>query len=276
MGLFKYKEFFNKSKMIFDLAKFGIVNYTINKDGVIDVDGLVRLDFPSGTKAQGARQLTTFGKMVFKHPLERIPFKFGEVTGSFVCSNNNLTSLIGSPKIVGESFLCHHNKLTSLEGSPESVREFNCSHNKLTNLKGISKDIKRSISCENNMIINFDGFPEFFEGEFRAHNNPVYNILALFTRQDNYSYHPPQHNDHYAIKNAKVIHALNEYDVISGNKIILNRFLMLMEEFGVRKTSIDFLDKVITTDMYIGTSVLDTVGTGYCDYSQLVKDYEFV
>lgn len=37
MALFKYKEFFNKSKMIFDLAKFGVVDYTINEDGSVDV-----------------------------------------------------------------------------------------------------------------------------------------------------------------------------------------------------------------------------------------------
>ena len=65
MALFKYKEFFNKSKMIFDLAKFGVVDYTIDKNGVVDVDGDVRLDFPKGTRVQGARQLTTFGKMAF-------------------------------------------------------------------------------------------------------------------------------------------------------------------------------------------------------------------
>ena len=44
-----------------------------------------------------------------------------EVKGDFICCNNNLTSLIGSPHTVGGSFDCYNNNLTSLAGIPKIV-----------------------------------------------------------------------------------------------------------------------------------------------------------
>jgi len=44
-----------------------------------------------------------------------------EVTGWFDCSDNQLTSLEGSPQTVGGSFWCDNNRLTSLEGGPQIV-----------------------------------------------------------------------------------------------------------------------------------------------------------
>ena len=43
------------------------------------------------------------------------------VNGSFDCDNNQLTSLEGSPKVVGGDFWCVNNQLTSLNGSPKEV-----------------------------------------------------------------------------------------------------------------------------------------------------------
>ena len=74
--------------------------YTINNDGSIDVDGIVDLSQMNLTK---------------------ISFKFRNVSGSFYCYNNQLTSLEGSPNTVGGNFHCYNNQLTSLEGAPNSV-----------------------------------------------------------------------------------------------------------------------------------------------------------
>jgi len=52
---------------------------------------------------------------------EKLPFKFGIVTGDFHCFNNHLTTLEGSPQKVGEDFYCSGNQLTTLEGSPVKV-----------------------------------------------------------------------------------------------------------------------------------------------------------
>jgi len=52
--------------------KYGIKNYTINDDGSIDVDGNVNLSY---------RKLT------------KLPLKFNNVSGNFLCYNNQLTTL---------------------------------------------------------------------------------------------------------------------------------------------------------------------------------------
>jgi hypothetical protein len=50
--------------------------------------------------------------------LEELPVKFGKVSGSFYCTENQLTTLEGSPEIVDGNFYCAENKLTTLEGGP--------------------------------------------------------------------------------------------------------------------------------------------------------------
>ena len=92
--------------------KYGIKNYTINDDGLIDVVGNVNL---------------------YNQGLTELPLTFNNVSGWFDCGENFLTSLKGSPRWVGGEFYCGENRLTSLEFSPEYVGGyFNCKNNKLT------------------------------------------------------------------------------------------------------------------------------------------------
>ena len=100
------------------LDSYEIKNYTINDDLTIDVNGSVNLFNQS---------LTCFPSFI----------KFNEVSGSFYCNSNKLTSLEGCPLTVGASFYCSNNQLTSLEGCPKTVgNNFECSYNQLTSLKG--------------------------------------------------------------------------------------------------------------------------------------------
>ena len=83
-----------------------------NPDGSYDVNGNVEL----------------VGLVVTK-----IPVKFNHVSGNFVCTYNNFTSLEGAPKTVGGDFWCHDTYLTSLEGAPKTVGgSFTCYNNKKT------------------------------------------------------------------------------------------------------------------------------------------------
>jgi hypothetical protein len=52
---------------------------------------------------------------------EKLPARFGKVTGNFDCSGGNLVTLDGAPREVGGDFNCSNNKLTSLDGAPEKV-----------------------------------------------------------------------------------------------------------------------------------------------------------
>jgi hypothetical protein len=99
-----------------DICKlYNIINYTVNDDGSIDVDGEVELSW---------------------FELTELPLNFNRVTGYFNCSNNKLTTLKGSPKWIDGSFNCYNNILTSLEGSPKYVTlGVDCSSNRLTSLR---------------------------------------------------------------------------------------------------------------------------------------------
>ncbi len=95
---------------------YGIKNWTLRSDGLVDVDGDVNLIYKDLTK---------------------LPLQFGRVTGNFYCFDLGLTTLEGAPEEVGGNFWCHDNKLTTLEGGPKEVcGDFFCYYNNLTTLKG--------------------------------------------------------------------------------------------------------------------------------------------
>jgi hypothetical protein len=107
-------------------------NYTINSDDTIDVNGNVNLS---------SRRL---GDM------EKLPVKFGKISGVFDCVGNNLITLEGCPNYVGGYFYCSSNNLTSLEGCPNYVGGYfycdNLTHHILGNVQGdIYYNIKQRI-----------------------------------------------------------------------------------------------------------------------------------
>jgi hypothetical protein len=157
MKLFKWSDFLNESLEDIDsiCKKYGIKNYTI-KDGLVHVDGDVDLS---------------------RRGLTKLPLKFGEVTGYFLCSYNQLTSLEGAPTRVGGYFDCYGNQLTSLEGAPTRVGGyFDCSNNKLTNLEGAPEVVENGFYCYNNKLTNLEGAPEVVEKGFYCYNNKLTSL----------------------------------------------------------------------------------------------------
>jgi len=151
-----------KSSAIKQLLK----KYFITPDKVtIDSNGLVNSDYSviliDGT---GVRE---------------IPVRFNRVEGNFMCNNNqlvtlegspvfvegrlncdynNLTSLKGSPQTIGSYFTASNNKLTSLDRGPISVGgNYYCDHNKLTSLHGMAPTIGGDVHCGNNFLTNLEG-----------------------------------------------------------------------------------------------------------------------
>lgn len=168
-----------------------IKDYIINEDESVDVNGNVRL--------LGIRN----GK---------IPLKFRNVSGDFNCSNNNLTSLEGSPQSVGEDFDCSQNILLSLKGGPESVKgDYLCGVNSLSSLEGSPKIIGCAFWCHHNYLKSFKGAPEVIGREFQCFENPVYEIYRI--------------NPCF-----EFVEMLNEYDVIHGNKVVELRLRQALED----------------------------------------------
>ena len=131
--------------------EYNITNYTINRDGSIDVDGDVNLSYME---------------------LTEIPLKFNKVRGCFYCYGNKLTSLEGSPERVGGNFSCYNNQLTSLIGSPKEVGGyFSCSNNnQLTSLEGSPKEVGGGFYCHNNQLTTLEGCPEIVGDSFDCDN----------------------------------------------------------------------------------------------------------
>ena len=134
--------------------KYNIKNYTINLDESIDVNDNVFLFLNS-------KRLT------------ELPLTFNKVNGYFTCSNNQLTSLKGCPRWIGDSFYCSHNDLTSLEFSPEYVgSNFYCYNNDLTDnycdteIGGhFCTNLKQEglIINEYNIVINYKEFKKLYK-----------------------------------------------------------------------------------------------------------------
>jgi len=138
----KWRLFENHDDINRICKEYGIENYTINRDGSIDVVGNVDLQ----------------GKGLKTHILHltKLPLKFSRVSRHFYCHNNQLTSLRGAPLSVGGHFSCYRNKLTSLEGAP--------------------KEVGGIFSCSNNQLINLDHLPNV-SGDIYMNYNPVYSIV---------------------------------------------------------------------------------------------------
>jgi hypothetical protein len=97
-----------------------VIDYTINPDNTIDVNGDVDL-------------WNMLGDMT------KLPVKFKKVSGYFDCSWNKLTTLDGCPDYVGGSFECEHNKVL-LKNGPKYVGGYlHCdylTHDILGNVQG--------------------------------------------------------------------------------------------------------------------------------------------
>ena len=153
---------FPTSKEEIDLLckKYGIVNYSINSDLSIDVQGGVYLN-----------NLT----------LKSLPLRFSRVSGHFSCYNNQLTTLEGCPREVGGDFYCHSNLLTTLEGGPNEVGGyFYCFSNLLTTLKGGPIEVGGDFDGSSNRLTSLEGCPREVGGDFSCHYNPVSEIIDIF------------------------------------------------------------------------------------------------
>lgn len=124
--------------------------------------------------------------------LYHIPVQFGKVDGDFYCCNNELKSLKGCPKYVGGDFEFFNNQLYDLRYFPENVLERDINHD------------------ENNYQINRRTLNFLSMSHFTQ--NPIYDFMLLMT-----------YNYIFGSKIPIFIKYLNEYDVIQGNLIYLDR-----------------------------------------------------
>ena len=151
----KYIKLFEARQTKAEIAKickkYAIENWSINSEGLVDVDG---------------------GVDIMSRYFTRLPLNFGYVSGDFFCNDNELTSLHGSPREVGGNFDCVTNYLTSLEGCPQKVgRGFYCWNNQLTSLKGCPQEVGADFWCHGNQLTNLEYSPKSVNGSFYCYMN---------------------------------------------------------------------------------------------------------
>jgi hypothetical protein len=164
MKYLKLFESYTESDVAEICKKYGIENWYINSEGLVDVDGDVFL---------------------YRDNLIELPLIFGHVSGNFFCADNHLTSLEGAPISVGGSFYCSDNYLTSLEGVPISVGgNFSCYGNRLTSLEGGPKSVGGDFYCWGNKLTSLIFAPEEVEGVITILPNPISHIPEKYLTRE--------------------------------------------------------------------------------------------
>lgn len=177
------------------LEKYSINNYTISNDLKVSVHGSVNLN----------------GNL----ELKRLPVTFEFVDGYFDISNNDLTSLEGSPKIVTRDFNCSNNKLESLANSPVKVGDFNCANNRLKNLLHSPKEILGFLNCSNNDLVGINGSPRSIKGYFNCAENKITSLKG-----------GPKYIDSYFDCSDNSLHDLIGGPITVGQDYICNKNLV--------------------------------------------------
>src|SRR5574343_241770 len=93
--------------------------------------------------------------------------------GTLTIATLELDSLQGCPQMIKEgSFDCSYNRITSLIGGPTRVDfAYTCGHNELTDLSGCATSIGASVACNNNRLTSLHGIPREIFGFFECYNN---------------------------------------------------------------------------------------------------------
>jgi hypothetical protein len=112
---------------------------------------------------------------------------FGEVTGDFNISANNLSSLEGSPRKIGGSFRASDNSLKYLDDGPEEVGwSYMVDGNSLVSLRGVPNKIPGNFDCSYNYLKSLRGGPKEVDIHYGAIQNPLKSLEGAPEKVDGY------------------------------------------------------------------------------------------
>ena len=163
--------------------KYNIENWTLNSDGLVDVNGDVHLAFKR---------------------LNKIPLKFGTVTGDFDFDCNRLTSLEGASHTVDNFFIFDNEKIYT---------------DKLTSFEFAPKYVGAGFSCRGHNIRSFEGLVNI-GGYFICDGSPLNEIWSLIKDEFVNNWDNEQ------------MDFFNDLDIIRGEEIAIERLNFFLEEIG--------------------------------------------
>ncbi len=207
----KYKIFESNTEIDKICRKYKIVNYTINSDNSVDVDGDVNL---------------------FNKGLESIPLNFNIVNGYFDCGYNYLTSLKGCPVRVGNYFSCYNNQLTYLQYSPQYVESsyFYCGNNKIESLQYCTELIRSYFSCSYNKLTSLEHHPTVY-GEFICWNNQINTFEDFYYYKEDIEFrYNPIYDIYVLFNDMKLIELARSYGFEWKGEIDLYKLDIFLKE----------------------------------------------
>jgi hypothetical protein len=207
----KYKIFESNTEIDKICRIYKIINYTINSDNSVDVDGDVGF---------------------WNKGLESIPLNFNIVNGNFDCSWNHLTSLKGCPVRVGYWFSCHYNNLTSLQYSPQYVENgnFGCGRNKIESLQYCTELIRGDFYCYDNKLTSLEYHPTVY-GEFYCRYNQINTFENFYYyKEDVYFDGNPIWDIYELFNDMKLIELANYYGFEYEGEIDLYKLDIFLKE----------------------------------------------
>jgi hypothetical protein len=207
----KYKIFESNTEIDKICRKYDIINYIINSDNSVDVDGDVYL----------------WGKK-----LTSIPLNFNIVNGNFHCGWNYLTSLKGCPVRVGGGFSCYSNELTSLKYSPQYMEndDFSCGSNKIESLQYCTELIRNYFSCSYNKLTSLQYHPTVY-GEFHCQYNQINTFENFYYyKEDVYFRDNPIYDVYLLFNDMKLIELTWDYGFEWKGEIDLYKLDIFLKE----------------------------------------------
>jgi hypothetical protein len=209
----KYKIFESNTEIDEICKKYKIVNYTVNGNNSVDVDGDVYL-------------------WVWDKKLTSIPLNFNIVNGCFNCDDNHLTSLKGCPVRVGGWFSCYDNELTSLQYSPQFMEngKFSCNYNKIESLQYCTKLIRGYFYCYGNKLTSLQYHPTVY-GKFFCHSNQINTFENFYYyKEDIYFEYNPIYDIYELFKDMKLIELARDYGFEWKGEIDLYKLDIFLKE----------------------------------------------
>lgn len=185
-----YEKNINKIIKICDYLK--IKKYDICDDGYINVYEDVKINIK----------------------IKKLPIKFKEVFGDFICGDNIFVSLYGFPLIVHGNFICKNNSIKSLKYSPNEIGGFaDFSNNKkLSKLINMPQNICGSIDFSNCSLKSLYGCNDDIKG----------SINISYNNFNNLKYGPVYVNNNFYSNNCGLKSLYGSPKWIGGNFVISN------------------------------------------------------
>jgi hypothetical protein len=122
-------------------------------------------------------KLYSYGTIYLQKPIKELPFEFSFVEGDFICSDCELESFKGFPKIIGGSLIARSNKFTNFDYFPLSIDgDIDLYNNQLTHLYNLPKHHKYSLNLNANQLTSLEGMPETIGGTLKIMSNFLTNL----------------------------------------------------------------------------------------------------